>query len=94
MGATITEKILAHKAGKRKVEPSEIVDAEVDYVMLNDVTGLPAFDVFRKFGKKAQPIREKSVLIPDHYVPNKDIPSAEQAKAMRSEEHTSELQSH
>ncbi len=83
MGATITEKILAHKAGKRRVEPGEIVDAEVDYVMLNDVTGLPAFDVFRKFGEKAQPIREKSVLIPDHYVPNKDIASAEQAKAMR-----------
>ncbi len=83
MGATIAEKILAQKAGKDSAEPGEIVEAEVDYVMVNDVTGLPAFEVFRKFGEKAEPIKEKSVLIPDHYVPNKDIPSAAQAKAMR-----------
>ncbi|MBI5253297.1 MAG: 3-isopropylmalate dehydratase large subunit [Euryarchaeota archaeon] len=79
--ATISEKILAAKSGRKKVEPGEIVEAEVDYVMVNDVTGLPAFEVFEKFN--AQPIREKVVLIPDHYVPNKDIASAEQAKAMR-----------
>lgn len=79
--ATISEKIMAAKSGRKKVEPGEIVEAEVDYVMVNDVTGLPAFEVFEKFN--AQPIREKAVLIPDHYVPNKDVASAEQAKAMR-----------
>jgi len=79
--ATIAEKILAAKSGMKKVESGEIVEAEIDYVMVNDVTGLPAFEVFEKFD--AQPIREKAVLIPDHYVPNKDIASAEQAKAMR-----------
>jgi 3-isopropylmalate/(R)-2-methylmalate dehydratase large subunit len=78
---TIAEKILAEKSGKKSVEPGEIIEAEVDYVMVNDVTGLPAFEVFEKFDTK--PRREKIVLIPDHYVPNKDIASAEQAKAMR-----------
>lgn len=83
MAATIAEKVLAMKAGEEKAEPGEIVEAEVDYVMVNDVTGLPAFEVFEKFGEKAEPIREKAVLIQDHYVPNKDIPSAEQARGMR-----------
>lgn len=78
---TIAEKILARASGKAEVEPGEIVEAEIDYVMVNDVTGLPAFGVFEEL--HAEPIREKIVLIPDHYVPNKDIPSAAQAKAMR-----------
>jgi len=81
MGMTIAEKILAIHAGKESVSPKEIVDAELDYVMVNDVTGLPAFEVFEEFG--AAPIREKAVLIQDHYVPNKDVASAEQAKSMR-----------
>ncbi len=78
---TIAEKILAKKSGKKKVEPGEIIEAEVDYIMVNDVTGLPAFEVFENFN--VAPLRDKIVLIPDHYVPNKDVPSAEQAKAMR-----------
>jgi 3-isopropylmalate/(R)-2-methylmalate dehydratase large subunit len=78
---TISEKILAQKAGKKNAEAGEILEAEVDYVMVNDVTGLPAFEVFEEF--KTQPKVEKIVLIPDHYVPGKDVASAEQAKAMR-----------
>ncbi len=81
MGQTISEKILASHAGKKKVSPGEIVEAGVDYVMVNDVTGLPAFEVFERFGTK--PLKEKVVLIPDHYVPGKDVASAEQAKAMK-----------
>jgi 3-isopropylmalate/(R)-2-methylmalate dehydratase large subunit len=81
MGMTIAEKILAIHAGKRSVSPKEIVDARIDYVMVNDVTGLPAFEVFEEFG--STPICEKTVLIQDHYVPNKDVASAEQAKSMR-----------
>jgi 3-isopropylmalate/(R)-2-methylmalate dehydratase large subunit len=77
----ISEKILAAKSGKKSAEPGEIIEAEVDYVMVNDVTGLPAFEVFEQF--KTEPLREKIVLIPDHYVPNKDVASAAQAKAMR-----------
>jgi 3-isopropylmalate/(R)-2-methylmalate dehydratase large subunit len=79
--ATISEKILAAKAGVKEVSAGEIVEARVDYVMVNDVTGLPAFEVFDRL--KAPPIDRISVLIPDHYVPNKDVASAEQAKAMR-----------
>lgn len=81
MAQTIAEKILAEKSSKERVEPGEIVEAEVDYIMANDVTSMPAFGVFEEF--RAAPLKEKIVLIPDHYVPNKDVPSAEQAKAMR-----------
>jgi len=81
MSMTIAENILAKKAGRNSVTPGEIVEAEIDYVMVNDVTGLPAFEVFEKFN--AEPLRDKAVLIPDHYVPNKDVASAEQARAMQ-----------
>jgi 3-isopropylmalate/(R)-2-methylmalate dehydratase large subunit len=81
MAQTIAEKIMAAKSKKERVEPGEIVEAEIDYVMANDVTALPAIEVFEEFG--VEPIKEKVVLIPDHYIPNKDVPSAEQAKAMR-----------
>ncbi len=81
MAQTIAEKILAEKSSKKSVEPGEIVEAGVDYIMANDVTAMPAFGVFEEFG--VAPLRDKIVLIPDHYVPNKDVPSAEQAKAMR-----------
>jgi 3-isopropylmalate/(R)-2-methylmalate dehydratase large subunit len=82
MGKTISEKIIGNKAGAT-VEAGQIVEANVDYVMVNDVTGLPAFEQFEKLPKGTKPYREKIVLIPDHYVPNKDVASAEQAKRMR-----------
>jgi len=81
MGGTIAEKILAEKAGKKQVQPGDIVEAEVDYVMVNDVTGPAAFDEFE--GLCTPLLEKKVVLIPDHYVPNKDIASAIQAKKMR-----------
>lgn len=77
---TISEKIFSLHMG-RNVESGEIVEAEVDYVMVNDVTGLPAFKAYENFD--VAPKKEKIVLIPDHYVPNKDTASAEQAKTMR-----------
>ncbi len=79
-GKTISEKILSAKAGKN-VSPGEIVEAKIDYVMVNDITGPAAFDEFDALC--ATPLRKKIVLIPDHYVPNKDVPSAIQAKKMR-----------
>ena len=82
MGKTISEKIIGNKAGVN-AEAGQIVEANVDYVMVNDVTGLPAFEQFEKLPKGTKPLREKIVLIPDHYVPNKDVASAEQAKRMR-----------
>jgi 3-isopropylmalate/(R)-2-methylmalate dehydratase large subunit len=80
MGKTISEKILSAKSGK-DVHAGEIVEAKIDYVMVNDITGPAAFDEFE--GLCSPPLRNRIVLIPDHYVPNKDVPSAKQAKKMR-----------
>ena len=80
MGRTMAEKVLGEKAGK-DVQPGEIVEAQVDYVMVNDITGPAAFDEFDALG--APIMKDKVVLIPDHYVPNKDVASAKQAKKMR-----------
>ncbi|HIH02105.1 TPA: 3-isopropylmalate dehydratase large subunit [Thermoplasmata archaeon] len=80
MGKTIAEKILSKKSG-RELEAGEITEAEVDYVMVNDITGPAAFD---EFDALCTPLlNDKVVLIPDHYVPNKDVASAKQAKKMR-----------
>lgn len=80
LGKTIAEKILSTKAQK-DVRVGEIVEAEVDYVMVNDITAPAAFDEFEGFC--TPPLDKKMVLIPDHYVPNKDVASAIQAKKMR-----------
>ena len=77
---TISEKIMSLKSGV-DAHAGEIVVADVDYVMVNDVTGPLAFQEFEGLG--CEPMREKMVLIPDHFVPNKDIASAQQAKEMR-----------
>jgi 3-isopropylmalate/(R)-2-methylmalate dehydratase large subunit len=82
---TIAEKILGEKAGKGKAASAgEIVECEVDYIMVNDITGVPAFEVFEAFGREHRIRHEKVVVVQDHYVPNKDVPSAEQAKALRT----------
>ena len=80
MSKTIAEKVLSAKSGK-DVQAGEIVEAKVDYVMVNDITAPAAFDEFE--GLCAPIMRDKVVLIPDHYVPNKDVASAKQAKKMR-----------
>ena len=80
MSKTIAEKVLSAKSGK-DARVGEIVEAEVDYVMVNDITGPAAFDEFD--GLCAPMLAKKVVLIPDHYVPNKDVASAKQAKKMR-----------
>ena len=80
MGKTVAEKILSDKSD-RDVSAGDIVEARVDYVMVNDVTGPAAFDEFDSL--RVPLMRDKVVLIPDHYVPNKDVASAKQAKKMR-----------
>jgi 3-isopropylmalate/(R)-2-methylmalate dehydratase large subunit len=80
MGKTIAEKILSRKSGK-DLEAGEIAEAEIDYVMVNDITGPAAFDEFD--GLCTPLLRDKVVMVPDHYVPNKDVASAKQAKKMR-----------
>jgi homoaconitate hydratase family protein/3-isopropylmalate dehydratase, large subunit len=81
MGKTIAEKIFSKKSGIDAVA-GQIVVTEVDYVMVNDITGPIAFREYEKMNSD-KIFREKMVLIPDHYVPNKDVASAEQAKEMR-----------
>ena len=82
--ATIAEKILGEKAGLgRNANAGEIVECEVDYIMVNDITGVPAFQVLEELGDEQEIRKEKVVVIQDHYVPNKDVDSAEQVKTLR-----------
>ena len=83
MGMTITEKILAVHSGKKRVEPGELINCKVDIVLGNDITAPVAIKEFEKIGVRDVFDKEKVVLIPDHFTPNKDIKSAEQAKMMR-----------
>jgi 3-isopropylmalate/(R)-2-methylmalate dehydratase large subunit len=80
---TITEKILAHHAGLQSVAPGELVMARLDLVLGNDITAPLAIEEFYRQGAKKVWDAAKVVLIPDHFTPNKDIKSAEQAKVLR-----------
>lgn len=79
----IAEKILAAHAGKKEVSPGEFINSRVDMIVSNDITAPIAIREFRRLGvaKVFDPAR--IVMVPDHFVPNKDILSAEQAKLMR-----------
>ncbi|MBW2609226.1 MAG: 3-isopropylmalate dehydratase large subunit [Deltaproteobacteria bacterium] len=83
MGMTITEKILAAHAEMDNVRPGDFLQAQVDMALANDITAPLAIQVFDEIGREQLFDREKVALVPDHFVPNKDIPSAEQAKLMR-----------
>ena len=83
MGMTITEKILAAWAGEGRVAPGQIVRVPVDVALANDITAPLAIQEFEKSGAARVFDREKVVLVPDHFSPNKDIQSAEQCKLMR-----------
>jgi 3-isopropylmalate/(R)-2-methylmalate dehydratase large subunit len=83
MGMTITEKILSDHCGKKEVHPGELIMANVDLVLANDVTAPIAIKEFEKTGAKKVFDKEKIALVPDHFTPNKDINSAEQAKLVR-----------
>lgn len=79
---TMAEKILAAHAGLEEVKPGQLIECNLDGVLANDVTAPLAISVFRQVASRVfDPNRV--VLVPDHYVPNKDIKSAEQAKIVR-----------
>ena len=82
MGMTITEKILARAAGKKKVVPGELIDAKIDVVMCVDVTTPPAISMLEEKGIDRVFDREKIVVTPDHFQPAKDIKSAELHKRL------------
>ncbi|AEG58659.1 3-isopropylmalate dehydratase large subunit [Desulforamulus ruminis] len=91
MPMTITEKILAAAAGKDYVKPGELINAKVDLVLANDITAPVAIKEFEKIGLPGVWDKERVALVPDHFVPNKDIKSAEQAKMVRDFAHKQEL---
>ena len=80
---TITQKILAYHCGKEYVEEGEIVNANVDLVLGNDITMPLAIGEFKKTGVKKVFDENKIAIVPDHFTPNKDIKSAEQSKLIR-----------
>jgi len=80
---TLAEKMLAAHANKKRVSPGDFINVRVDLVMSNDITAPIAIREFQKLGVKRVFDPEKVVMVPDHFVPNKDIASAEQAKLMR-----------
>jgi homoaconitate hydratase family protein len=79
----ITEKILAHASGKTKVQPNEIVDANVDMVMVHDLTGPLAIEAFKRIGIQRVWNNKKIVIILDHQVPAESVKAAELHKTMR-----------
>ena len=83
MGMTTVEKILAKHAGLDSVTPGQLIEAQVDLVLANDITAPIAIREFREAGAKKVFDREKIVLVPDHFTPNKDIASAEQCRILR-----------
>lgn len=83
MAMTITEKILAAHAGREQVEPGELINVKVDLVLGNDITAPVAIREFEKLGVETVWDKDRVVLVPDHFVPNKDIQSAGQAKILR-----------
>lgn len=80
---TLTEKILAAHTGKAKVTPGELVNVTVDLILANDITAPISIKEFGRIGVKRVFDPRKVVMVPDHFVPNKDIASAEQSKMMR-----------
>ncbi len=82
MPKTISEKILSDHAGK-EVFPDELVEVRVDFALGNDITAPFAIEAFRKAGATKVFDPERIGLIPDHFVPNKDIASAIQARMLR-----------
>jgi 3-isopropylmalate/(R)-2-methylmalate dehydratase large subunit len=80
---TLTEKILAAHSGRNRVSPGEFINARVDLVLSNDITAPLAIMEFNKLGVNKVFDPKKIVMVPDHFCPNKDILSAEQAKLMR-----------
>lgn len=83
MSATITEKIIAKHAGVDTVKPGQLVEVDVDLALANDITGPLSIEVFEKAGVAKVFDPQKIALVPDHFVPNKDIKSAQLVKGMR-----------
>jgi 3-isopropylmalate/(R)-2-methylmalate dehydratase large subunit len=83
MGMTMTQKILAAHAGLDQVFAGQLIEADLDLVLGNDVTAPVAIHEMEKMTVKKVFDKDKIALVPDHFTPNKDIKSAEHCKCMR-----------
>lgn len=83
MGMTMTQKILAKAAGLSKVEAGQLIEAKLDLVLGNDITSPVAIKEMEKMKVDGVFDKDKIALVPDHFVPNKDIKSAEHCKCVR-----------
>ena len=80
---TLAEKILAAHTDKKEVNPGEFINVRVDLILANDISAPIAIREFRRIGVDKVFDPKKIVMVADHFVPNKDIASAEQVKLMR-----------
>ena len=83
MGMTMTQKILAAHAGLDSVVPGQLIEANIDLALANDITGPVAIRELKKADMDKVFDRTKVALVMDHFAPNKDIESAEQCKECR-----------
>ena len=83
MGMTMTQKILAAHAGLPEVKPGQLIEADLDMVLGNDITTPVAINVAEGFERKGVFDKDKVALVMDHFIPNKDIKSAENCKQCR-----------
>ena len=83
MGMTMTQKILAAHAGLERVEAGQLIEADLDLVLGNDITSPVAIKEMEKMKVDGVFDIDKIALVPDHFVPNKDIKSAEHCKCVR-----------
>ena len=83
MGMTMTQKILARAAGLEQVQAGQLIEAQLDLVLGNDITSPVAIKEMDKMKVQGVFDKDKIALVPDHFVPNKDIKSAEHCKCVR-----------
>lgn len=83
MGMTMTQKILAAHAGLESVVAGQLIEAKLDLVLGNDITSPVAIHEMDKMATDKVFDKDKIALVPDHFVPNKDIKSAEHCKCVR-----------
>lgn len=83
MGMTMTQKILAAHAGVDSVKAGDLIMADLDLVLGNDITSPVAINVFKNLNTNKVFDQNKVALVPDHFAPNKDIKAAEQCKTVR-----------
>lgn len=91
MGMTMSQKILAKHAGLDYVEAGQLIEAKLDLVLGNDITSPVAIKEMDKFKHTGVFDKDKIALVPDHFVPNKDIKSAENCKCVREFAHRNQI---